>query len=386
MKHVRTFESFRNNKAVEPVNEALFGGLGNLLKGALGKVMAAFSGPFKDFAEDFKKAFKPDDPDSIKGIIMANLKEAIDKASKGLYQNDETTKKPIDETGVMGVLDRMVDFLIGLSTGIDKDIDTAVGKDKSAGAKAVAKAIILGSKEAQWVGIVGLIDWEKGVTKKETNYKFSKKNFLLKLANTKGNLSVKKKTATDFLKSLKEDIEKQLDKEFTDEEVQKVYDESMARAKQGGGESSITFDQYQEFFDKKSPIIYLLKDKTKEDWDKLSDDQKSKPSEKPASDIVGVKVVDELNKSNTNLIDAWIVRFIGKDGKKITKFPKEIIGASETTESEDAKKAADSLGKIKADPEKMKKVAMFSDFLQDDKNKDKIAGIVKIITPEGGGE
>ena len=113
MKHVRNFESFRNNKAVEPVNEALFGGLGNLLKGALGKVMAAFSGPFKDFAEDFKKAFKPDDPDSIKGIIMANLKEAIDKASKGLYQNDETTKKPIDETGVMGVLDRMVDFLIG---------------------------------------------------------------------------------------------------------------------------------------------------------------------------------------------------------------------------------------------------------------------------------
>ena len=378
MKHVRNFESFRNNKAVEPVNEEFV--LASLLKGALSKVMAAFGNTFKDMVNDFKNAFKADDPNSIKGIIMTNFNQAVDGAQKNL--ND----KVVDEAGVSDMMNKMIDSLVALATGIDKDIDTAVGKDKSAGAKAVAKAIILGSKEAQWVGIVGLIDWEKGVTKKETNYKFSKKNFLLKLANTKGNLSVKKKTATDFLKSLKEDIEKQLDKEFTDEEVQKVYDESMARAKQGGGESSITFDQYQEFFDKKSPIIYLLKDKTKEDWDKLSDDQKSKPSEKPASDIVGVKVVDELNKSNTNLIDAWIVRFIGKDGKKITKFPKEIIGVSGSTQSEDAKKAADSLGKIKNDPEKMKKVAMFSDFLQDDKNKDKIAEIEKIITPEGGGE
>ena len=29
---------------------------------------------------------------------------------------------------------------------------------------------------------------------------------------------------------------------------------------------------------------------------------------------------------------------------------------------------------------------MFSDFLQDDKNKDKVAEIEKIIAPEGGGE
>jgi|694.fasta_scaffold127260_2 hypothetical protein len=376
MKHVRTFESFRNNKGLEPVNEEFVLGL---LKGALSKVMAAFGNTFKDMVNDFKNAFKADDPNSIKGIIMTNFNQAVDGAQKNL--ND----KLVDEAGVGDMMNKMIDSLVGLATGIDKDIDTAVGKDKSAGAKAVAKAIILGSKEAAWAGIVGLLDPTKGKSGMKTTYKYSKMNYDLSLAKLP-DLKAKKAAASKFLDNMQKDIQAQLDKEFSEEEIKKLYDDSMAKAKQGGGESSITFDQYQEFFDKKSPIIYLLKDKTKEDWDKLSDDQKSKPSEKPASDIVGVKVVDELNKSNTNLIDAWIVRFIGKDGKKITKFPKEIIGVSGSTQSEDAKKAADSLGKIKNDPEKMKKVAMFSDFLQDDKNKDKVAEIEKIIAPEGGGE
>ena len=50
---------------------------------------------------------------------------------------------------------------------------------------------------------------------------------------------------------------------------------------------------------------------------------------------------------------------------------------------ENAKKVADSLGKIKADEEKMGKVATFADFIQNDANKDKLAEIEKILT---GGE
>lgn len=365
-------ESVRNNTKLEPINEEFVLGL---LKGALGKVMSAFGNTFKDMANDFKNTFKSDDPSSIKGIIMTNFNQAVDGAQKNI--ND----KAVDEAGVSDMMNKMIDSLVVLATGIDKDIDTAIGKDKSAGAKAVAKAIILGSKEAKWVGIVGLLDPTKGKSGIKTTYKYSKMNYDLILAKI-SDLKAKKTASSKFLDDMQKDIQNQLDKEFSEEEIDKIYKDSMDKSKQSDGES-LTFDKYQEFFDKKTPLIYLLKDKTKEDWDKLSDDQKSKPNEKPASDIVGSKVIDELNTANTKLGDFWIVRFKGKGNLSITKFPKDIVGASETTENDDAKKAADSLGKIKSDPEKMKKVASFSDFLQDDKNKDKVSEIEKIMTPEG---
>ena len=224
MKHVRNFESFRNNKGLEPINEEFVLGL---LKGALSKVMAAFGNTFKDMANDFKNAFKADDPNSIKGIIMTNFNQAVDGAQKGL--ND----KIVDEGGVSDMMNKMIDSLVGLATGIDKDIDTAVGKDKSAGAKAVSKAIILGSKEAKWVGIVGLLDPTKGKSGIKTTYKYSKMNYDLTLAKI-SDLKAKKAAASKFLDNMQKDIQSQLDKEFSEEEIQKLYDDSMDKAKQGG--------------------------------------------------------------------------------------------------------------------------------------------------------
>ena len=231
MKHVRTFESFRNNKAVEPINEEFVLGL---LKGALSKVMAAFGNTFKDMANDFKNAFKADDPNSIKGIIMTNFNQAVDGAQKNL--ND----KAVDEAGVTDMMNKMIDSLVGLATGIDKDIDTAIdaklGKDKSAGTKAgakeVAKAIILGNKEAGWAGIVGLLDPTKGKSGIKTTYKYSKMNYDLTLAKSP-DLKAKKTAASKFLDNMQKDIQSQLDKEFSEEEIQKLYDDS--KAKQGGG-------------------------------------------------------------------------------------------------------------------------------------------------------
>jgi hypothetical protein len=55
-------------------------------------------------------------------------------------------------------------------------------------------------------------------------------------------------------------------------------------------------------------------------------------------------------------------------------------GEAQKEGGDNAKKVADSLGKIKADEEKMGKVATFADFIQDEANKDKIAEIEKIIT------
>ena len=234
MKHVRTFESFRNNKGLEPVNEEFVLGL---LKGALSKVMAAFGNTFKDMVNDFKNAFKADDPNSIKGIIMTNFNQAVDGAQKNL--ND----KLVDEAGVGDMMNKMIDSLVGLATGIDKDIDTAVGKDKSAGAKAVAKAIILGSKEAAWAGIVGLLDPTKGKSGMKTTYKYSKMNYDLSLAKLP-DLKAKKAAASKFLDNMQKDIQAQLDKEFSEEEIQKLYDDSMDKAKQGGGDDEEILKAY----------------------------------------------------------------------------------------------------------------------------------------------
>lgn len=355
MRYIRGYKSFNQ------VNEEF---VFSAVKGALAKVMQAFSNTFKDFANDFKKEFKPDDPNSIKNIILTNFNQAVDGAQKMLGGNE------VDENGVNSLMNTMVDNLVALANGLDKDVDTALGKDKSAGAKAIAKAILLGSKEAQWAGIVGLLDPAKGASGIKTNYKYSKASYEKALtdAGAKGGtnaLKARKDAATKFFDNMQKDIVNQLNKEFSEEEVKKIYNDTMKKAGQGPG--------YKEG----DQVIYLLKNKTMDDWSKLTDDQKKNPKEKPASDIVGVKEISKIEGDK--------ITFLDKDGRPtIKKTMDEIISKLEIDQNEEAKKAAESLGKIKQDPEKMKKVATFSDFLQDEKNKDKVAEIEKIMSPEGG--
>lgn len=356
MKYIKGYQSHRD---LSPVNEEFIGGL---LKGALSKLMAAFSGPFKDLANDFKNQFKQDDPNSIKQIIMTNLNQAIDSSQKLLSDT------AVDEAGVNDVINQLTTKLVELANGLDKDIDTAIGKDKSAGAKAIAKSIILGNKEAKWAGIVGLIDSSKGLSGIKTTYKYSKTEYekiLTDVGSKAGanGLKARKDASTKFLDNLQKDLQVQLDKEFTDEEVKKAYEDAMKNAKQGV--------EYKV----DDNVIYLLKDKKKEDWDKLSDEQKKLPNEAPANTLVGVHKISKIEGDNFKLLD--------KDGNPtIVKTKADIIGKSEVNEGEEAKKAAESLGKIKNDPAKMKKVANFADFLQDEANKDKVTEIETIIGGE----
>lgn len=354
MKYIKEYKSFNQ------INEEF---VFSAIKGSLAKVMQAFSNTFKDFANDFKKEFKPDDPNSIKNIILTNFNQAVDGAQKMLGGNE------VDENGVNSLMNTMVDNLVALANGLDKDVDTALGKDKSAGAKAIAKAILLGSKEAQWAGIVGLLDPAKGKSGIKTTYKYSKVAYekVLTDAGSKGGsnaLKARKDAAAKFLDNMQKDIVNQLNKEFSEEEVKKIYNDTMKKA--GNGPEYKEGDQ----------VIYLLKDKTMDDWNKLNDNQKKNPKEKPASDIVGIGKIQKIQD------DKITIEYT--EGKTTEKSTSEIISRLEVDENEEAKKAAESLGKIKQDPEKMKKVATFSDFIQDEKNKDKVAEIEKIMTGESG--
>jgi hypothetical protein len=320
--------------------------IGSLIKGALGKLFNFFNDAFKDLGSDFKSMFKEDDPSTIKDIIMKNVDQAVDGSQKEI----NNLKSDGD---ILGIMDNMVVKLTELANGMAKDVEGAITKEKAKPVETIAKAILLGSKEADFVGIVGALDPASGVTKKDINFKFSKKNYVTEVNKGK-DLATKKALAAKFFDGFQKEIKNELEKSLTDEEVKSMYSKLAADAK--GGEEFKVGDS----------VIYLLKDKKKEQYD-----PKKKAEEQ--TDIVGVKKIEK--------IDGDKYFFKTTDGKDFFKTKIEIMGKSETEQAgENAKKVADTLGKIKQDEEKMGKVATFAQFIQNDANKDKIAEIEKIIS------
>jgi hypothetical protein len=139
-------------------------------------------------------------------------------------------------------------------------------------------------------------------------------------------------------------------------------DQIKAAQQKGGvkveeGDTAMTYDRLKEFFDEKKEVIYLLKDKTKEQYDKTKS-----PQDQP--DVVGVKAIHELKPEDGE--DAVI--FLNKDGQPVIKKSYEdIIGlAKETTGGETEQKLKDSLGKLKTNkPEDMATILKVSDILND---------------------
>ena len=137
--------------------------IGALVKGALGKLFTLFNNAFKDLANDFKTGFQEDDPTTIKDIIIKNFDQAVDGAQKEI----NTLKSDGD---ILGIMDNMVTNLTQLGNGLAKDVEGALGKEKVKPVESIAKAIILGRKEADFVGIVGVLDPAAGILKKDVNF------------------------------------------------------------------------------------------------------------------------------------------------------------------------------------------------------------------------
>ena len=120
-------------------------------------------------------------------------------------------------------------------------------------------------------------------------------------------------------------------------------------------------------------VIYLKKDKKKEEFDALTDEEKKNPTEGKAAEIVGVKKIEKLEGDK--------VTFLDKDGKPtIIKTLAEIIGKSEGEQAQGQEDLVKKLGELKSKkPEDIKKVSSYVDFMSDEKNADKVAEIEKII-------
>jgi uncharacterized protein YqeY len=346
MKYVKGFNQYNDSQMV---NEEF---VGPLVKGALSKLFQVFSAPFKDLVNDIKKAFKEDDPNSIKQIVLTNLNQAIDGAQTSMKD------KNLQEGDILNIMTQFITNLTNLANGIGKDFNTAINnKSKASAANEIAKAILIGSKEAQWKGILGLLN--------DPNYKFSKVKYesaLVEASKKQGadTLKAKQDTAIRFFDGFQKDITTQIDKELTEEEMQKIYDDAI---KKGGGQvSDMNYEKLKEFFDKKTSVRYK-----REGYD-----DNKKPEEQ--ADKIGTKVIDSLD-------DQGNVGFKEQDGTPFKKKYADILGPSEETSEAEAEDLKTELSKIKTDKEKLKSVKNFTQFLQT-APKDKLAEVEELIKPK----
>ena len=359
MKYLKGYKSFN-----EPVNEELLGGLVNFFKGMWAKATEEIKklgeNPTIAQIDDWitKNAFNPSDDNYMFKNVMDEFKKKADANDQDCLTLVENIIDPT--TGVLGSQ--------GLQPLYD-DLLKAFGKNaaplnifqyfiNTVRNRAIADYKYCGGPTD------GKVDpKKKNMDLKDTTHLPDLKKILTSATDNKKKKDV---TINWVEKTLITRLTKYLS-EIKEEDVKKYLESKKIEVPAGGDEYKVGDN-----------VIYLLKNIKKEDWDKLPEDQKAKPNDPPTNTLVGVHKISKIDGDNYTILD--------KDEKPtITKTKDEIVGkAEEETKSEEAKKAAESLGKIKNDPDKMNKVATFADFLQNDANKDKIAEVEKIIggTPE----
>lgn len=333
------------------LNEALT----NIFKGILKQIFDVFGAPFKELAKDFKDLFKEDDPNSIKTIILNVFNQAIDNAQKRIPQ----VKTDADINAFMS--DLVLD-LVDLSNNMSKDISSVVNKDKSAGAIDVANAILFGNKQANWQGIIGLLDPTKGKSGLKGLYKYSVSNYLLDMSKagkmSGDSMKNKIKAANLFLDGLQKDIVNQINKDFTEEEIKKIY-----------------YEHVKNTLTKGVGIIYLKKGVDKASWDGLSDEEKKNVDKAPASEFVNIGTIDSING------DKYVIAY-GNKGEKTIKTRDEILDVhekeNETQPGNDVDKLKNVLGELKNNREQIDDILLFSEFVKKG-DKEKIDQIKQIM-------
>jgi len=385
-KYVKSFESYRleRNLGLEPVNEEF---LGKIIKGALSKLFQAFAAPFKDLVNDIKNAFKEDDPNSIKNVLLTNLNQAIDAAQKMIRTPD--IKQVSDVTAI---IDNFKTTLTDLANNIGKDFTTAIkDKGQSAGALAIAKAVLLGDKNAGWTGVVGVLD--------NPNYKYSVNKYREAITDAtkgKGNqeLKIAQDTAFKFFDNFQKDIVVQLNKELTEEELKKIYDTAKQAGGGGAAEGKIVLDwgdvdvsispldveECKKLYNSDKGGFKVVSSKSKlllaNDIVKISGEAK-KGSPVTMTDVYRNNVKTKVN--NQDEYKTGNLTAIKVDGKDVENYA---FSGTEGEENADKKgEITNKLKEIANKPEDIKRVDNFLDFVKKG-DEEKMKEVEKIISGE----
>ena len=324
MKYIKTFESHRNSKIVKtdkPINEEFLGALGKMIgnlfkkakerinktKGGI-EVEAIYQKYLDMISKELSKAAKVDlnltaaakNNENPEAVATPEKPEAGAKpeagtppatpavepakesfSTKGLNKINEADE--VDEVDVKtavdqlktkkGVLDQIVKKLKDMAI---KEMDAILKKYGGASANPQLD-IIITSKKDQF----------------ELDYLNAQINYLEKSGDKVESAAIAKK---------RDAIAKKIEADFKDFDTKKP----------------VTYKEGDE-------VIYLLQGKTKEEWNKLTEDEKKKPTEGNAAKIVGIHKISKIEGDKFTLLDK-------EEKPTIIKTGAEIVGKPEGSE------------------------------------------------------
>ena len=333
MKHIRTFESYRSlrnkeTEQLEPVNEEIFGAIGKF-----------FSNLFKNIKQKINKIKGGQEVEDIYNKYLTKIQQEIKKAAGVELNLSAATKTEADAKAKAEAEKKQEKPPEAKKENqnlnynrygkiFEADADTKMEADKLKQKKEIIQQIVdkmrtMAIKEMDAVlkkfgGAAENPQLEIVITAK-------KDEFELAFLNAQVDFLEKAGDKTQVAEIVKK-------RDAVSQKVQKQYKELDAA-------KAVKYEEDDE-------IIYLKKDKTKEDWNKLSDEEKKNPQEGKAKELVSVgpyvsKEGDKVKIKDTDGESAEIasdrmmgkvesnkemkfkvgdeVSWTSKDGKEITK-------------------------------------------------------------------
>jgi hypothetical protein len=369
MKYVKTFESHRTSKNLEPLNEELLGGVINFFKGLWTKAM-----------EELKKLGEDPDTTEVKDWIADNPFNPAD--NNYLFKNvmDEFKKKP--EANDQDAL-TLVDSILNPETGVLGKQGLAPLYETLKKAYPPQEGEPASSQYATFeyffntIRTKAIVQYKFGAS---TDGKVDPKKINIDLKDMTHLPDVKKllTAATDGKKKkdaivnwCEKTLFPQLDKfadAITEEEVNKNLESRKIPVPEAGPEGGYKVGDN---------VVYKREKFDQAKWDALTDDDKKKPNEGKMKELqaeaIGIKKISKIEGDKVSF-----------EGADFTKTMGDILMKTEEVKAEGQEDLVKKLGDLKTkNPENIKKVGTFVDFISDEANKDKVAEIDKII---GGGE
>jgi hypothetical protein len=372
MKYVKSFESHKNSKKQEPVNEELLGGVINFFKNLWNKAVGELE----------KLGDKPKQED-ITNWVSTNTLNPADDSYMFKQQMDDFKKKP--EANDQDCL-TLVDGILNPETG-------ALGKQ---GLQPMMDALNKKYPPKQgetmhWIPADTQYVFQVVRNKAIVQYKFAGGPADGKVDPKKINVDLKDVThMPEFKKLLTAAVDGKKKKEVTITWVEKTLIPQLVKFEQaitgdeldknladkkitftGTGEGEVAVD-----YKVGDTVVYKREKFVQEEWDKITDDEKKKTNEGKMKELqaeqIGIKKISKIEGDK-----------ISFEGADFTKTMGDLLMKSEV-EAEGQEDLTKKLGELKTKkPEDIKKVGTYVDFISDEANKDKVAEIDKIM---GGGE
>ena len=343
MKHVKKFESFKQNQT-EPVNEELIGELIKAAKGAFKNFLTGIAAPFKSLKDDFKKGYKLEQ-------TKTKFVQTLDVLLKTATDNIQKAK---DENEITSMVDGFVKQIAEKEVEFEKESKSIKESTINEGAGGTPEPGEIPGNKVQNAMIAGKVMF--GIVRDE--YQKLKMEFDKRYAAAK-DLAAKKQVAIQNLKKLIEESKKRIsDTKNITQGVEKFKQEN----KIGGDTKGL------------SPEILKSYGATKAE-DLVGKDVRYKtkaydPSKKPEDQKENIGTLKVLKTTPDGLF------LDGKEADFEKKFD-EILPTDSGGQNEEKVKTV--LTRLKGNEDKMGKVATYAEFVEKEENKDKVAEIDKII-------